>query len=213
MTVSLGFHPIRILTVDDHPLMREGVASILRAEPGMELVAEAGTGQEAVERFGQHLPDVTVMDVRMPGLGGIDALIEIRQTWPDARVIMLSTYRSDQEARRALKAGARGYLLKSAVRTELLGAIRAVHAGGRHFSREIADELADHLNDEALSERELEVLRSVARGNTNRVVAEELSVGEDTIKAHLKRISSKLSARDRTHAVVIALKRGIIDLL
>jgi len=204
-------NPIKVLIVDDHPLLREGLVAVIQGEADMVLVAEAGNGREAIERFREHRPDVTLMDLQMPEMDGVAATVAIRAEWSDARVVMLTTYRGDAQALRALKAGASGYLLKSMIRTDLLQAIRSVHAGQRHIPREIAAELAAHVTDDALSPRELEVLQTVAQGNSNRRVAAKLDVSEDTVKAHMKNIMSKLGANDRTHAVTIALKRGIID--
>jgi DNA-binding NarL/FixJ family response regulator len=203
--------PIRILIVDDHPLLREGIAAVVQGETDMELVGEAGNGREAIERFREHRPDVTLMDLQMPELDGVTATAAIRAEWSDARIVMLTTYRGDAQALRALKAGASGYLLKSMIRTDLLEAIRSVHTGHRHIPREIAAELAAHVTDDALSPREMDVLKRVATGSSNRRVADQLALSEDTVKAHMKNIMSKLSANDRTHAVTIALKRGIID--
>jgi DNA-binding NarL/FixJ family response regulator len=203
--------PIRILIVDDHPLLREGIAAVVQGETDMELVGEAGNGREAIERFRERRPDVTLMDLQMPELDGVAATAAIRAEWSDARIVMLTTYRGDAQALRALKAGASGYLLKSMIRTDLLEAIRSVHNGHRHIPHEIAAELAAHVTDDALSPREMEVLRRVASGSSNRRVADQLALSEDTVKAHMKSIMSKLSANDRTHAVTIALKRGIID--
>jgi DNA-binding NarL/FixJ family response regulator len=203
---------IRILTVDDHPLLREGVASMINAESDMQLVAEADSGAEAIKQFRSYRPDVTLMDLQMPGMNGVDAIKAICNEFKDARIIVLTTYTGDVQVLQALKAGAAGYLLKSALRTELLNAIRAVHTGRRHVSASIATEIAVRVGEVALSERELEVLRKVAAGNSNKQVAAQLGISEDTAKAHMKNILSKLNANDRTHAVTIAVKRGIIDI-
>jgi DNA-binding NarL/FixJ family response regulator len=202
---------ISVLVVDDHPLMRQGIASVVEMESDMAVVAEAGNGLEAIERYRQHLPDVTLMDVQMPMMDGVAATAAIRSEWSGARIVMLSTYRGDVQALRSLQAGASGYLLKGAIRSDLLAAIRAVHGGARYIPVEIARELAAHVTEDALSARELAVLQSVAAGNSNRRVAAQLGVTEDTVKSHMKNIMNKLSARDRTHAVMIAIKRGIID--
>lgn len=201
---------IKVLTVDDHPLLREGIAAVIQGEPDMALVGEATNGQEAIESFRLHHPDVTLMDIQMPGINGIDAMIAIRSEFPNARFIVLTTYQGDVQALRAIKAGAAGYLLKNMLRKDLLDTIRAVHAGKRIIPPVIAADLVEHLADDALSEREIEVLRSVASGNSNKLVAEQLAVSEATIKGHMKSILSKLGAQDRTHAVTIALKRGFI---
>lgn len=204
--------PIRILSVDDHPMLREGIAAVLAGEPDMLLVAEASNGLEAVEQFRAHRPDVTLMDVQMPEVNGIDAILKIREEFPDARIIVLTTYTGDAQAARAFKAGAAGYLLKNMVRKELVDTIRMVHAGKKRIPAEIAMEMAQHHSDDQLTEREIQVLREVAAGNANKMVAQILHVSEETIKAHMKSILSKLGANDRTHAVTIAVKRGIIEI-
>ncbi|HJT28351.1 MAG TPA: response regulator transcription factor [Pyrinomonadaceae bacterium] len=203
---------IRILTVDDHPMLREGIAAVLASEEDMILVAEASNGREAVEQFRTHHPDVTLMDVQMPEGNGIDAIVKIREEFPGARIIVLTTYTGDAQAARAFKAGAFGYLLKSMVRKELIDTIRTVHAGKKRIPSEIAIEMAQHHTDDALTEREIEVLREVAAGNANKMVAQLLNISEETVKAHMRSILSKLGANDRTHAVTIALKRGIIEI-
>jgi DNA-binding NarL/FixJ family response regulator len=203
---------IRILTVDDHPMLREGVASVIEAQPDMVLVGEAANGREAIERFRQHRPDVTLMDLQMPDINGIDAINAIRGEFPDARIVVLTTYKGDVQALRALKAGASGYLLKSMLRKELLETIRAVHAGRRRVPAEIATEIAEHAADDALTEREISVLKRVAVGSANKQIAVTLGISEETVKAHMKSILAKLSANDRTHAVTIALNRGIIEM-
>ena len=202
---------IKVLTVDDHPLLREGIAAVIQGEPDMMLVAEATNGQEAIENFRLHRPDVTLMDIQMPGMDGINAMTAIRRNFPNARFIVLTTYQGDIQAVRAIKAGASGYLLKNMLRKDLLDTIRAVHAGKRIIPSVIASDLAEHMADDALSDRELDVLRSVAAGNSNKLVAEELAVSEATVKGHMKSILSKLGANDRTHAVTIAMKRGFIQ--
>lgn len=202
---------IRVLTVDDHPLLRSGIAAVLQSEEDIVLVGEASDGKEAIESFRMHRPDVTLMDLQMPVMNGIDAIIAIRSEFPDARFVILTTYQGDVQALRALKAGARGYLLKHMLRGELVDTIRTIHAGKRRIPREIAAELADHIADDALSEREIEVLRRVAMGVSNKIIASQLGVSEATIKSHLQNILSKLGANDRTHAVTIAIRRGFID--
>lgn len=204
--------PMRILIVDDHPLLREGVASLLEKQTDMAVVAEASTGKEAVDLFRIHRPDVTLMDMRLPDVSGADAMKEILGNFPDARFVVLSTYSGDVQILRALKAGARAYLLKGLLRTELLDTIRIVHGGQKRIPPEIAAQIADHAGESSLTDREIDVLQQIAAGNPNKLVANQLLITEDTVKAHVKRILSKLSANDRTHAVTIALKRGIIDL-
>ena len=203
---------IRILCVDDHPLLREGIAAMIENQSDMELIAEACSGREALECFRQHRPDVTLMDVQMPGMSGIDAISTIRSEFPDARFIVLTTHPGDILVSRALKAGARAYLVKSSVRKELLETIRAVHAGQKRVSPEVAVGIAEHATDSVLTPREIEVLRSVARGNANKEIAARLSLTEETVKAHIRSILGKLEANDRTHAVAIGVKRGIIEI-
>jgi DNA-binding NarL/FixJ family response regulator len=203
---------IRIALVDDHPLLRQGIAALISDQPDLQLVGQASNGLEAIEQFRLHRPDVMLMDLQMPGMNGIDAMSAIRAEFPDARFVVLTTYTGDVQIVRALKAGARAYLLKSLLHRELLDTIRAVHAGQKRIPPEIAAELADHAADDALTPREIEVLRLIAAGNANKIVADQLSITEETVKAHVKNILSKLDANDRTHAVTIALKRGIIEL-
>lgn len=202
---------IGILVVDDHPLLREGIAAVIAGQPDMVLVAEATNGLEAIEQHGRYHPDITLMDLQMPAMNGIDAILAIRASAPAARIVVLTTYHGDAQALRALKAGAAGYLLKSMLRKELIETIRIVHAGGTRIPPEIAGDIAVHVSDDSLSAREIEVLRLVAAGNANKRVAAHLGISEDTVKAHMKSILAKLSANDRTHAVTIALKRGIIE--
>ncbi len=207
-----GEKTIRVLTVDDHALLRKGIRALIGAEADMELVAEASTGREAVDAFRTHQPDVTLMDLQMPDMNGIEAIIAIRSEFPEARIIVLSTYSGDVQVARTLKAGARAYLLKTNVNKELLSTIRAVHAGQRRIPAEVASGLAEHTGEEQLTEREIEILRLVAAGNANKEIAAQLALAEDTVKRHVTNILSKLGANDRTHAVTIGLKRGIIDL-
>src|SRR5215468_9236327 len=204
--------PIRVLTVDDHQLLREGLAAVLDGQEDMTLVGQAGNGQEAIESFRRLRPDVTLMDLRMPDMSGIEAISAIRAEFPNARIIVLTTYAGDAQAAAALKAGAAGYLLKNLVRKKLIETIRVVHAGKRRVPPEIATEIAEHVADDALSEREIEILRRVAAGKSNKLIAAELDISEGTVKTHMKSILPKLDASDRTHAVMIALKRGILDL-
>jgi DNA-binding NarL/FixJ family response regulator len=203
---------IRILTVDDHPLLRKGIAALVNAETDLKLVAEASNGKEAVEAFRSHQPDVTLMDLQMPEVDGLEAINAIRRLSPEARIIVLTTYSGDVQILRALKAGAKAYILKSHIHKELLDAIRAVHAGQKLVPPEIAKELANHATDDQLSEREIEVLRLIAAGNSNKQIADRLLIGEGTVKTHVSNLLSKLGANDRAHAVTIGLKRGIIEL-
>jgi DNA-binding NarL/FixJ family response regulator len=204
--------PIRVLSVDDHALIREGVAAMIRDQPDLELVAEAATGREAIERFRQFRPDVTLMDIRLPDASGIDAAIAIREEFPQARILILSTFEGDVDVQRALAAGARGYLLKSMPPEDLLSAIRQVHAGKKFIPARLAAQLAEFLGEDPLTQREIEVLVEVARGLRNREIAEALNIAEETVKVHLRHILEKLTARDRTEAVAIALRRGFIHL-
>lgn len=204
--------PITVLVVDDHPLLRDGVAFALSGEPDMRIVGYAVDGHSAIEAFREHRPDVTLMDLQMPGMSGIDAMSAIRNEFPDARILVLTTYRGDVQVTNALRRGASGFLLKASLRKELRDAIRAVHAGRRVISPDVASDLAAHVGETMLSERELQVLRLVARGNANKQIASDLGISEDTVKSHMKSIMSKLDAQDRTHAVVTAVKRGIIQI-
>jgi DNA-binding NarL/FixJ family response regulator len=209
--MSQQSRPIRVLTVDDHALLRQGIAALITDEPDMTLVAEAGTGRDAIEQFRRHHPDVTLMDLRMPEMSGLQALSTIRAEVPDARVIVLTTYSGDVQVGQALRAGASAYLLKNTLRHELLDAIRAVHAGRKTLSPELSFDLAEHVGVDALSPAEIRVLRLVANGQSNREIAATLAITEDTIKGQIRSILAKLGANDRTHAVVIGLKRGIIE--
>jgi DNA-binding NarL/FixJ family response regulator len=203
---------IRVLAVDDHPLMREGIATLLAAQPDMKLVAEASNGCEAIEQCRIHRPDVILMDLQMPEMNGVDAMISICSEFPAARIIVLTTYTGDVQVMRALRAGARGYLLKNLLRKELLETIRLVHAGQKRIPPEVASQLAEHATDDSLSAREIEVLRLISGGNANKEIAAQLSITEETVKGHIKNILAKLGANDRTHAVTIGLRRGIIEL-
>jgi DNA-binding NarL/FixJ family response regulator len=203
---------IRILTVDDHPLLRKGIATLVNAEPDMKLVAEASGGEQALEMFRVHRPDVTLMDLQMPDMDGSEAIVQIQSLFPDARIVVLTTYTGDAQVLRALRAGARGYILKGHVHRELLDTIRAVNAGQRRIPPDVAAELAEHIADDPLSLREIDVLRLIAVGNSNKLIAHHLSIGEATVKSHVANILSKLGARDRAHAVTIGMKRGIIQL-
>jgi len=203
---------IRVFSVDDHPLLHEGLAVIINNQPDMQLVAEASTGSEAFEKFREYRPDVTLMDLRLPDMSGIDIMIAIRNEFPEARIIMLTTFDGDVEIQRALEAGARGYLLKSMPPRELVGMIRQVHVGKKRIPSEVAERLAEHLGDEDLTPREMDVLRHAASGNRNRDIAGRLFISEETVKVHMKHVMEKLGATDRTQAVAVALRRGIIQL-
>jgi len=209
--VSVTSDRIRILSVDDHPIVRGGIATLIATQPDMTLVAEASNGREAIEQFRRHRPDIGLVDLQMPDLNGLDAIVAIRAEFPDARLIVLTTYEGDVQALRALQAGARGYLLKNALYKELLDTIRAVHAGKKAISPEMSYELAEHAMDDALTTAEVDVLRLIAAGKANKEIADLLSVTEATVKGRVKNILSKLGADDRTHAAMIAVKRGIID--
>ena len=209
--MSTEASPIRILVVDDHPVVRQGVAGLVGGHPDMRVVGEASNGREAIQQFRAHLPDVVLMDLQMPEMNGLDALMAIRDEAPEARIIVLTTYAGDAQVLRAIKAGARGYLLKSALHRELLETIRAVHAGKKSLSAEASYELAEHATDDALTPAEVRVLRLIAAGNANKEIAEQLSVSEETVKGQVRNILSKLGAKDRTHAAMIGLKRGIIE--
>lgn len=212
MVSSPVIAPIRIMIVDDHPMLRAGVASVIAPRDDMEVVGEASTGEESIELFQTLLPDITLMDIHLPGVDGVGAIEAIRRSHPDARIIVLTTYAGDTQALRAIRAGAAGYLLKSGLRRELLDSIRTVHAGRRSVAPEIAQEMALYAGGDRLSEREVDVLRQVALGQSNKEVARTLTIAEDTVKTHLRSIFGKLDVEDRTHAVTVALRRGIITL-
>jgi DNA-binding NarL/FixJ family response regulator len=212
MNSAESSNPIRILTVDDHVLLREGIAAVVENQPDMMIVGEAANGRDAIDRIRELKPDITLMDLRLPDISGIEAIAASRSEFPAARIIVLTTCEGDDPALRALKAGASAYLLKSMLRTDLLFTIRKVHAGGRHVPPEIARDIAEHAADDSLTTREIQVLRAVSSGLSNKLIASHLEISLSTVKAHLKSILPKLGANDRTHAVMIALKRGILDL-
>ena len=210
--MSANTNAIRILTVDDHRLFREGLAIVLATQPDMNLVAQAANGREALQQFRQHHPDITLMDLQMPEMNGLDALIAIRNEFPEARIVVLTTYTGDVQVLRALKAGAQAYLLKNLAHKELLQTIRAVHAGKKALSPEASHEIASHATDDALTPAEVAVLRLIAAGNANKQIADQLSINEESVKSRVKNILSKLGANDRTHAAMLGIKRGIIEL-
>jgi len=209
--MSADSSSIRILAVDDHALIRQGIVGLVADQPDMSVVAEASNGREAIQQFRTHRPDITLMDLQMPEMNGLDALVAIRNEFPEARIIVLTTYTGDVQILRALKAGAGAYLLKNLLRKELLGTIRAVHAGKKTMSPEVSYQLAEHATDDALTPGEISVLRLIAAGNANKQIADQLSITEETVKGRVKNILSKLGANDRTHAAMIGIKRGIIE--
>lgn len=210
--IEVNTNTIRILSVDDHPLLREGIAALISAQPDMKLIAEASSGNEAIEQFRALQPDITLMDLRLPDMSGIDAMIAIRAEFPEARIVMLTTFEGDIQIQRALQNGARAYLLKSSPPKALMETIRQVHGGKKHIPPEIASQLAEHISDEALTTREVEVLQRIAGGNRNKDIATALFISEETVKVHIKHIMEKLGANDRTEAVAIGIRRGIIHL-
>jgi len=210
--MSAELPSIRVLIVDDHPLVRSGIARMIKLEPDLTLVAEASNGREAIQQFRAHRPDITLMDLQMPEISGLDALIAIRNEFPEARILVLTTYKGDVQIRRALQAGARGYLLKTSLNEELTKAIRAVHAGRKAFSAEGSLEIAAHVTDDPLTPAEVRVLRLIAEGNANKEIAAKLAISEETVKGQVRNILSKLGANDRTHAVMIGVSRGMVEL-
>jgi len=210
--MNASSHPIRILAVDDHPLLRGGIAALIAAQPDMQLVAEASSGEEAVEQFRRHRPDITLMDLQMKGMSGIEAIIAIHAEFPAAKIIVLTNLEGDALAQRALKAGAQAYLLKGSMRMDLRETVRSVYKGAKAIDSDVAVRLAEHVSDERLSPREIEVLSLIAAGNSNKMISAQLGLSEETTKAHVKNIIAKLRAHDRTHAVTVALRRGIIQL-